>query len=106
MPEHRQVRMSADDHGHRRWAGRTRGGESGTFEWRVGIDDAERTELITGGLFRWVRRPVFTGMAAVSAEVAMMTPTKKRRSIDSIMASTTATKLRQRNFRVFGPAFR
>lgn len=30
--------------------------------WRVGVDPHERTELVTGGLFRAVRNPIFTGM--------------------------------------------
>lgn len=43
--------------------------------WRIGVDDTERTELVTSGLFRTIRNPIFTGMAAVSAGVALMTPT-------------------------------
>jgi protein-S-isoprenylcysteine O-methyltransferase Ste14 len=43
--------------------------------WRIGVDDSERTDLVTDGLFRWIRNPIFTGMAAVSAGVVLMTPT-------------------------------
>lgn len=43
--------------------------------WRIGVDDTERTDLVTSGLFGRVRNPVFTGMAAVSAAVALMAPT-------------------------------
>lgn len=28
--------------------------------WRVGVDDAERTALVTGGLFAFVRNPIFS----------------------------------------------
>jgi protein-S-isoprenylcysteine O-methyltransferase Ste14 len=42
--------------------------------WRVGVDDTERTELVTTGLFRMVRNPIFTGMAAVTAGVGLMAP--------------------------------
>lgn len=28
--------------------------------WRVGVDDSERTTLVTEGLFSWVRNPIFT----------------------------------------------
>lgn len=42
--------------------------------WRIGVDDSERTELVTAGLFRTVRNPIFTGMVAVSAGVALMAP--------------------------------
>jgi protein-S-isoprenylcysteine O-methyltransferase Ste14 len=43
--------------------------------WRIGVDDSERTELVTAGLFGWVRNPIFTGMAAVSAGTVLMVPT-------------------------------
>ncbi|MHA6626596.1 methyltransferase family protein [Pseudonocardia sichuanensis] len=43
--------------------------------WRIGVDESERTELVTSGLFERVRNPIFTGMAAVSAGVALMAPT-------------------------------
>jgi len=28
--------------------------------WRVGVDESEKTELVTGGLFSWVRNPIFS----------------------------------------------
>ncbi len=28
--------------------------------WRVGVDQQDRTELVTGGIFRWVRNPIFS----------------------------------------------
>lgn len=28
--------------------------------WRVGVDENETTELVTSGLFAWVRNPIFT----------------------------------------------
>ncbi len=43
--------------------------------WRIGVDESERTELVTTGPFRRVRNPIFTGMAAVSAGVLLMAPT-------------------------------
>lgn len=30
--------------------------------WRIGVDEGERTELVTHGVFALVRNPVFTGM--------------------------------------------
>lgn len=41
--------------------------------WRIGID-SERTELVTGGLFRVVRNPIFSGMLAVVTGVTLATP--------------------------------
>jgi len=38
--------------------------------WRVGVDPNERTALVTGGLFRTVRNPIFTGMALCLAAIA------------------------------------
>jgi protein-S-isoprenylcysteine O-methyltransferase Ste14 len=28
--------------------------------WRIGVDESERTELVTDGLFAWVRNPIFS----------------------------------------------
>ncbi len=28
--------------------------------WRIGVDEAETTELVTRGLYRWVRNPIFS----------------------------------------------
>jgi protein-S-isoprenylcysteine O-methyltransferase Ste14 len=42
--------------------------------WRIGVDDAERTELVTDGLFGWARNPIFTAMIATAAGLMMMAP--------------------------------
>lgn len=42
--------------------------------WRIGVDAAERTELVTGGLFRWVRNPIYSGMALCFAGAALLVP--------------------------------
>ena len=42
--------------------------------WRIGVDDAEATDLVTDGLFGWVRNPIFTFMAATGLGLAFMTP--------------------------------
>ncbi|WP_148575349.1 methyltransferase family protein [Nocardioides caldifontis] len=57
-------------------------GLAGTFitqldmgtSWRIGVDDAEKTELVTGGAFAVVRNPIFTAMAATGAGLALMVP--------------------------------
>ncbi|BEL07459.1 isoprenylcysteine carboxylmethyltransferase family protein [Actinoplanes sichuanensis] len=43
--------------------------------WRIGVDAAERTTLVTGGIFGLVRNPVFTAMITATAGVTAMTPT-------------------------------
>jgi protein-S-isoprenylcysteine O-methyltransferase Ste14 len=42
--------------------------------WRVGIDDRP-TPLVTSGLFRWSRNPIFAGMLVVVAGVVLVAPT-------------------------------
>ncbi|MFI8363387.1 methyltransferase family protein [Streptomyces sp. NPDC085612] len=42
--------------------------------WRVGVDAAERTDLVTSGLFAYVRNPVFTAMTVTAAGLALMVP--------------------------------
>ena len=43
--------------------------------WRIGVDQAERTELVTHGVFARVRNPIFTAMIAAQAGTALMAPT-------------------------------
>lgn len=42
--------------------------------WRIGVDARERTALVTGGIFGAVRNPVFTGMVAAVAGLALLAP--------------------------------
>ncbi|MFI2577430.1 methyltransferase family protein [Streptomyces rochei] len=42
--------------------------------WRVGVDPAERTALITDGAFALARNPIFTAMTATSLGLAAMVP--------------------------------
>jgi protein-S-isoprenylcysteine O-methyltransferase Ste14 len=42
--------------------------------WRVGVDATETTHLITTGLFRWVRNPIFTGMLTLLLGLALTVP--------------------------------
>ena len=41
--------------------------------WRVGIDDAP-TELVTHGLYRWIRHPIYSAMFALIAGQVLVTP--------------------------------
>ncbi|MBJ2121439.1 isoprenylcysteine carboxylmethyltransferase family protein [Arthrobacter sp. MSA 4-2] len=42
--------------------------------WRIGVDTAERTDLVTTGLFAVVRNPIFTAMLTALAGLALMVP--------------------------------
>ncbi len=43
--------------------------------WRIGVDPAERTDLITHGIFGYVRNPIFTAMIAAQAGTTLLAPT-------------------------------
>jgi protein-S-isoprenylcysteine O-methyltransferase Ste14 len=43
--------------------------------WRIGVDQSERTALVTGGIFRWVRNPIFTAMIGTAGGLTLMVPT-------------------------------
>ena len=42
--------------------------------WRIGVDETERTELVTDGPFAAVRNPIFAGMIPVSIGLALLVP--------------------------------
>lgn len=43
--------------------------------WRIGVDTAERTDLVTHGLFAWVRNPIFTALLVIQLGTTVMAPT-------------------------------
>ncbi len=42
--------------------------------WRVGVDEAEKTELVTGGPFALVRNPIFSATVPAFAGLALLMP--------------------------------
>jgi protein-S-isoprenylcysteine O-methyltransferase Ste14 len=42
--------------------------------WRIGVDESERTELVTDGAFAIVRNPIFSAMVATAIGLALMVP--------------------------------
>ena len=42
--------------------------------WRVGVDAEERTALVTGGPFRWVRNPIYTAMLLFTVGMTIVVP--------------------------------
>lgn len=42
--------------------------------WRIGVDESERTQLVTGGPFRLVRNPIYSAMIPTVAGLALLVP--------------------------------
>jgi protein-S-isoprenylcysteine O-methyltransferase Ste14 len=42
--------------------------------WRVGIDEGARPGLVTGGLYRWSRNPIYVAMLAALLGFALLLP--------------------------------
>lgn len=42
--------------------------------WRIGVDESERTDLVRSGPFALVRNPIFTAMALTGLGLALMVP--------------------------------
>ena len=42
--------------------------------WRIGVDERERTELVTDGAFRVARNPIFSAMVLAAVGLALMVP--------------------------------
>lgn len=42
--------------------------------WRVGVDEAETTTLVTTGVFAWIRNPIYTFMLLAVAGLPAMVP--------------------------------
>lgn len=42
--------------------------------WRIGVDPAARTQLVTGGVFGSVRNPIFTAMVIATAGLVLLVP--------------------------------
>ena len=42
--------------------------------WRIGVNAGERTRLVDGGPFRWVRNPIFTAMTLATAGLCLLVP--------------------------------
>ncbi len=42
--------------------------------WRVGVDESESTELVTDGLFAWVRNPIFSFVGLSGLGLVLLVP--------------------------------
>jgi protein-S-isoprenylcysteine O-methyltransferase Ste14 len=93
-------------------------GIAGTFlaqmamgaSWRIGVDQSDRTELVTGGVFSLCRNPIYTFMLIAWAGLALLVPTWL--SIASVPAGILAFEVQVRLveepylLRTHGEAFR
>lgn len=62
--------------------------------WRIGVDPAERTALVTGGPFALVRNPIFSAMLLSAAGFVLLLPTAT--AIASFAALLVAIELQVR----------
>ena len=62
--------------------------------WRIGVDDGEQTDLVTGGLFASVRNPIFTSMSVATAGFVLLVPNVW--SIGSLVALIVGLELQVR----------
>jgi protein-S-isoprenylcysteine O-methyltransferase Ste14 len=77
-------------------------GIAGTFlaqmamgaSWRIGVDESERTELVTGGVFALCRNPIYTFMVVAWVGFALLVPTWL--SLASIPAGIVAFEVQVR----------
>ena len=59
--------------------------------WRIGIDEGARLELMTGGLYRFCRNPIFLTMLVCVAGFTLMVPTR----ISLVMLAGAAIAIRR-----------
>lgn len=62
--------------------------------WRIGVDETERTALVTGGVFAHARNPIFTAMIITAAGLAAMVPNPV--SLAGLLAAVAAIELQVR----------
>ena len=63
--------------------------------WRIGVDEGERTTLVTDGLYRWMRNPIFTGMGAflVGEALVVTSPWTVAAAVLGIVGMEVQTRL-------------
>ena len=62
--------------------------------WRIGVDESERTALVTSGPFSLVRNPIFSGMIPVAIGLALLVPNAV--AIAAAMALLVALEIQTR----------
>ena len=78
--------------------------------WRIGVDEQERTELVTSGPFAVVRNPIFAAMLPASLGLALLVPNASRSSGSAalVLALEIQVRLVEEPYllRVHGDAYR
>jgi len=62
--------------------------------WRVGVDPEEATDLVTGGLYRWLRNPIYTAMLLALAGLVLLVPSGI--ALAALVVGTVALQLQVR----------
>lgn len=62
--------------------------------WRIGIDDVNKTQLITSGLFSFSRNPVFLGIMIANIGLFLVLPNAFTLMIISLSAVSINTQIR------------
>lgn len=62
--------------------------------WRIGVDESERTDLVTSGPFGYSRNPIFAAMIPTSIGLALMVPNAV--AIAGVLALVAALHLQVR----------
>jgi protein-S-isoprenylcysteine O-methyltransferase Ste14 len=62
--------------------------------WRIGVDESDRTALVTTGPFAMVRNPIFSGMIPVAVGLALLVPNVM--SIAAVIALVVALEIQTR----------
>ena len=77
--------------------------------WRIGVDESERTKLVTTGLFAYVRNPIFTAMCAALAGLTAMalTPLTVAAVVSLVVAVQLQVRAVEEPYRLatHGPAY-
>ncbi len=77
--------------------------------WRIGVDEHERTALVTGGPFAVVRNPIYSAMVMTAVGLALMVPNVVALAALAVLAVALQLQVRvvEEPYlrRVHGPAF-
>lgn len=62
--------------------------------WRIGVDEGERTELVTRGVFALARNPVFTGMGILLSGQVLAVPSALSAVALAVFAAAVQVQVR------------